>query len=127
MCRHQRQALAGEVVDNDEHPEAAPVGQHVRDEVEAPTLVDPLRQGHWRSRAQGPFAAAAAANRQPLLPVDPEQLFVVQLDALAPQQDVQAPIAEPPAFGSKATQPLAELTVIAARGDIAVSLRRNAD
>jgi hypothetical protein len=62
-------------------------------------------------------------NRQPLLPVDPEQLFVVQSDALAPQQDVQTQIAEASAFGSKATQPLAEPTVIAARGDIAVSLR----
>jgi len=52
---------------------------------------------------------------------------VVQLDALAPQQDVQAPIAKPPAVGSKATQSLAELSVIAARGDIAVGLRRNAN
>jgi hypothetical protein len=40
---------------------------------------------------------------------------------------LQAPIAEPPAFGSKATQPLAKLTVIATRGDIAVGLWRNAD
>jgi hypothetical protein len=47
---------------------------------------------------------------------------VVQLDALAPQRDVETSIAEPPAFGSKATQPFTELTVIAARRDIAVSL-----
>src|SRR6516162_528270 len=40
---------------------------------------------------------------------------------------MQAPIAEPPAFGSKVAQPLAELTVIATRGGIAVSLWRNAD
>jgi hypothetical protein len=52
---------------------------------------------------------------------------VVQLDALATQQDMEAPIAEPPALGGKATQPLAELTVIAGRGDIAVGLRRNSD
>ena len=37
----QRQALAGEIVDNDEHSEAATVGQHIRDEVEAPALVGP--------------------------------------------------------------------------------------
>ena len=123
----QRQALAGEVIDYDEHPEAAPVGQHVRHEVEAPALVGLLRHGHWRSCAQCPFAATATANRQSLFPVDPEQLFVVQPDALALQQDVQAPIAEPPPFGSKATQALAKLTVIAARSDIAVSLWRNAD
>jgi hypothetical protein len=35
-------------------------------------------------------------------------------------QDVQAPIAEPPAFGSNATQPLAEPAVVGARGDIAL-------
>jgi hypothetical protein len=45
--------------------------------------------------------------------------FVVQPDALAPQ-GVQAPITKPPAFGGKATQPFAELTVIAARGDLAM-------
>ena len=78
---NQRQALAGEVVDNDKHPEATPVGQHVGDEVEAPALVDSLRQGHRCARAEGPFAAAAAANRQPLFPVDPKQLLVVHLDA----------------------------------------------
>jgi hypothetical protein len=37
----QRQALAGKVDDNDEHPEASPVGQHVREEVEAPARVGP--------------------------------------------------------------------------------------
>ena len=63
-------------------------------------------------------------NRQSLLPVDPQLLFVVQLDALALQQDMQAAIAKPPAFGSKATQPLSKLTVIGARGGIAVSLWR---
>jgi hypothetical protein len=123
----QRQAFACEVVDNNKHPEAAAIGQHIGDEVEAPALVGTLWQSHWRSRAQCPFAATAATNRQPLFSVDPEQLLVVQLDALPTQQDVQAPIAEPPAFGSKATQPLAELSVIVARADIAVGLRRNAD
>ena len=37
---------------------------------------------------------------------------MVQLDALAPQQDMQAPIADPAAIGDKAMQPLAELTVM---------------
>src|SRR6516162_8794218 len=83
----QRQALTGEVVDNHEHPEAATIGQYVRDKVEAPTPVGTLRQGHWRACAEGPFAAAAVPNRQPLFPVDPEQFLVVQLDALTPQQD----------------------------------------
>jgi hypothetical protein len=32
----QRQASAGEVVDNNEHPEATAIGQHVRDEVQVP-------------------------------------------------------------------------------------------
>jgi len=34
------------------------------------------------------FAATATAKRQSFVPVDPEQLFVVQLDALALQQDM---------------------------------------
>ena len=66
----------------DKHPEAAPVGQHVGDEVEAPALVGSLPQGHRCARAEGPFAAAAAANRQSVFLVDPEQLLVVHHDAL---------------------------------------------
>jgi hypothetical protein len=61
------------------------------------------RQSHWRARAERPLAAAATANRQPLLAVDPEQLFMVQRDTLAPQQNVQPPIAKPPPFTSKPT------------------------
>ena len=82
---NQRQALAGEVVDNDEHPKASTIGQHVGDKVEAPALIRPLRQCHRRACAEGSLAAAAAAHRQSFLSVEPEQLLVVQLDPFAPQ------------------------------------------
>jgi len=45
----QRQALAGEVVDNDQHPEAAAIGQHGGDKVEAPALIRSLWQRHRRA------------------------------------------------------------------------------
>jgi hypothetical protein len=59
----QRQAFAGEVVDNNEHPEPAAIGQHIGDEVEAPALVGTLWQSHWRSRAEGPFATVSRSSR----------------------------------------------------------------
>jgi len=50
--------FSAEVVNDAQDAEATPVRQRVRDEVEAPTLVRPLRNGHRRPCSQGPFAAA---------------------------------------------------------------------
>jgi hypothetical protein len=56
--------------------------------------------------------AAFSLHRQPLLAVEAEQLLVVQRDALPPQQDVQAPIAEAPTLARKPLQPATQLHVI---------------
>ena len=95
---HRGQALAREVVDDVQHPEAAPIVQRIGDEVQAPALVRSLRHRHRRPRTQGPLAAAAAAHREPLLPVEPVDLLQVHSHALPPQQDRQPPIAEPAAL-----------------------------
>ena len=62
----ERQALPGEVVDHDEHPEPSTVRQRVRDEVEAPALVRSLRQASWapacRALAYGRRAASRSAS-----------------------------------------------------------------
>jgi hypothetical protein len=90
---NRRQALAGEVVDH--HQDAqAPGGQAIRDEVERPALVWRLRHSQRRPRAGRTLAAAAAAHRQALLPVQPLQLLMGHDHALALEQDPEPPIAE---------------------------------
>src|SRR6476620_9655545 len=104
---HERQALTSEVIDDHQHPEAAAVREQVGDEVEAPALVEPLRQGHWRPRAQRSLAPAATTHGQALLAVEPEELLVVDLLPLSPQQDQESPIAEPPPQARQIAQALA--------------------
>ena len=67
--RHQRQALAREVVDHGEDAEPPAAGRAVRHEVEAPALVRAIGQRHRRPGAQRPLAAAASADLQPFLAV----------------------------------------------------------
>jgi len=86
-----------------------------------------LWQSHRRPCAQGSLAAATAAHGQPLFTVKPEQLLVVQHDPLAPQQDVQTPIAKPPSLAGEGAQPFPDRRVVASRRGIAVGLRRKAD
>jgi hypothetical protein len=64
-----------------------------------------LQQCHRRSRAQGSLAPATAPYLQPLIAVEPSQLLAFHDNALAPEQDVQSPIAEPPAHGGRFAQP----------------------
>ena len=77
----QRQAFAGEVVDHRQDAEPASIGEGIRQKVQAPALVRPLRDYHRRPRAQGPFAPAAPAHLQPLLAIQPTQLLVVHRHA----------------------------------------------
>ncbi len=57
----------------------------------SPALVRPLRQRNRRPGTQCPFATIAAADLQPFLPVDPQQLLVVRHQAFPRQQLAQAP------------------------------------
>ena len=96
----RRQALAREVVDHDQDPEA-PGGKAVRDEVERPALIR-LRQGQCGPRTGRALAATPAANHQFLLAVQPIQLLVVHAHALALEQDAEPPVAEAPALAGQA-------------------------
>ncbi len=68
--------------------------QRVRHEVEAPSLVRILRDGHRCPRAQSPFATAAFSDRQSLFLVNPVALPPVHRGALPLQKQVQAAVAE---------------------------------
>jgi hypothetical protein len=124
---HQRQALPAEVVDHHENAQAPATAQHIRGEVEAPALVLRLRKRQRRPRAERALAAAALSDRQPLLAVDPEQPFVVDPDALPPEQDQQAAIAEATPLGRQLAQPAPEFAVVRASGAVAVGLRCEPD
>lgn len=78
----QRQALAAAVIDDDQDAHAAAVNELIGHEVERPAVVRPLRHQHGRPRAQGPLAAAPPADHEALFAIEPEQAFVVHLEAL---------------------------------------------
>ena len=102
----QRQALAGAIIDHDQDAHATTVDELVSDEVELPAIVRPLRDQHRRPRAQGALATAPPTYHEALLAIEPEQAFVVHLEALPSQQDVQAPVAEASALMRQSPQPL---------------------
>jgi len=116
---HQRQALARTVIDHRQDAEAPPVRQLVCDEVQRPALVGRQRQVQRSPRAHRSLPAAAPAHRQLLVAIDPLDPFPVDRMALAPQQHVQATIAEPSTFLGQGLQPVAQSAVVRARRLIA--------
>lgn len=106
--RHQCQALAGAVVDDRQDPEAPAVGHLVGDEVQRPALVRSQRDHHRRPCPDRPLAATSAADRQAFLAVEPEQPLVVDLEAFAPEQHMQTPVAEPSPFPGDGLHALAQ-------------------
>ena len=74
---HQRQALAGTIIDHGQDAEAAAAGQLIRHKVERPAVVRRHRNQHRRPGPDRPLATATAAHRKLLFPVEPEQLLVV--------------------------------------------------
>jgi hypothetical protein len=107
-----RRALAGAIVLQVGGAELAPAGQTVLGEVQGPALVGGDRApvpGH------GPAAAllpAAAAEGQLLLAIQPRDELMVGPPALATEQLVQPPVAEPAALAGEGTQALAEPRVL---------------
>ena len=67
---YQRQALAGEIVDDGENAEAPAVTELVMHKIHRPALVWALWQGQWCPGAERPLAPAATANLKPLLGVE---------------------------------------------------------
>src|SRR5215471_1772868 len=92
---HQAKTLSGEVIDHGEDSEAPTAHQRVSHEVDRPTQIAILRDGHRRPGAEGSFAATALAHCEPLLPIEPVELLGIQLDALALEHHAEPPIAEP--------------------------------
>jgi hypothetical protein len=56
--------------------------------------------------------ACACHAGAPLLAIEPEQLLMIQRDAVPPQQDVQPPRAEPPPLTRQGLQPLPDLSIL---------------
>ncbi len=111
-CRPWGQALADGVVDHRQDPETPPVGHLVGDEVQASALVGCQRRFDRPALTHGALATSAAAHRQPFLTVDPLDLLLVRHLALAPQQCVQAAIAEAPPLLDERLQPLSQVAII---------------
>src|ERR1700737_2353032 len=98
----ERQAFAGEVVDDGEDAKPPAVAQLIMQEIQRPVLVWALRSFSG-ARVPRALAAAATANLEPFLGIEPAQFLVVQRDPLAPQQDVQPAVTEaPPDSGDRA-------------------------
>jgi hypothetical protein len=129
---HQAQALPGVVVDHRQDPEPSSIGQCVADEVERPALVRALWQRHLCPCAQGPLASTTAANLQPLLDVEPPQLLVVHMRALARQQHMQPSPAEATAHRRQFPQPRPHRAIVrttapvADRGPLSTPIVRHA-
>ena len=106
------QTFPGEVVDDGEDAEAPAVAQLVMQKIERPALVRTLRQGQRRPSPERSLAAAATANLQPFLGIEPAQLLMVQQEAFAPQQDMPSAVAEATSDRGALAQPRANDTII---------------
>jgi hypothetical protein len=82
----QRQAFATEVIDHREDAEAAAIGKSIRQEVEAPALVRPLRDRQRRPRTPRRLAPAAPAHLQPFLAIEAAELLVIHGQTFAAHQ-----------------------------------------
>jgi len=95
---HCSQAFARHVIDDVEHPETTAGGKLVVNEVQAPALVGERQHRRGGPRANGAPSALPAPDRQPFFAIEPLSPLAVDRDAVAAEQDVQPPIAEPPAL-----------------------------
>ena len=109
---HKRQAFAREVVHHAQDAKPPTAAQRIGDKVQRPALVRPLRQRHRRPGAQCPFATTAAADLQPFLTVDPQQLLVVRHQAFPRQQVAQTPTPKPPPPDRQFSQPLPQVSIV---------------
>src|SRR6516225_6309333 len=92
---------------------------HIRREVEAPTLIEALRQCDRRPGAESPLAARAPTHLKALLTVETAKLLVIHDQPLAGEKDVQAPVAEPTPLRSQLTQSCSHGCIIWPRTTIA--------
>jgi hypothetical protein len=89
LTRDQAKALACAGVQNRQHPNTPSVGQGVADEVHTPTLIGLFGCGSGNPGNGTTMALRAfSLQGQPLFDVEPVDAFVIDLPALAAQQDV---------------------------------------
>src|SRR4051794_25003533 len=98
-------ALARAVVLQVGGAELAPAGEAILGEVERPALVGGDRAPMTRHGATPALLPATAADGQLLLAMQPLDELVVHPPALAAQQRVQPPIAEPPPLAGEGAKP----------------------
>src|SRR6185437_5995603 len=109
--RHQGQTFARAVVDHGEDAETAAVDHLIVHEVQGPALVRGRWQRHRRAHAQGTLAPAATADHEPFCLVQPVDPLAVHHVPLAPQQHIEAAVAEPPALVRQVPKSLAQSLV----------------
>src|SRR5271166_433291 len=117
-------AFPVEIVDHRQDAKAPPIGERIRRKVQRPALIDPLRDRHRRPRSQSSLAAAALANGQALLFVEPIELLAVQRHPFPAKQQMQTPVAEAPALACKLAKALSDRLVASAFCLITIGLRR---
>ena len=123
VVNDSRQTFSGEVVNDTQNPELAAIAQGIGDKVQAPTLVDLLRNGHRCPCSQSPFASTTLAHCKLFLAVQPIELLPVHDDALPFEQQVQATVAKPSPFGSQHSQPFTQGRIIGLACLIPIGLR----
>ncbi len=109
---HRPEALARHVIDDVEDAEPSAGDQLVVHEVQAPALVGERQHRRGRPCANRAPSSLPARDCQPFLAVEPLDLLAVDRDAVPAQQDVQTPMAEPPALLRQLTQTRPQVAII---------------
>ena len=119
----RRETLLRDIVQHIEDPEAASIGELVLHEIHRPSGVGHRLGDKRRAGAEGALAAPPSPDGQTLLAVEPLGALAVHHMAVATQDHVQPPIAEPPVLLGHLAQDFAQLGVIGS--PVSISHRRS--
>lgn len=95
------------------------VREGIRHEVEAPADVGPIRDHDGTPRAERSLGSSAPTDLERLVPIQPAQLLLVHDDTLAPEHDVDPPIAEAAALAGHGLHGLAQGPIVGTDASIA--------
>lgn len=104
--------LLGAVVDHSQALDRPAVGQGVEHEVHRPGVVRTGRDLQRAAFDRGALALSPFAHGQAGFAIQPMDPFVVDHEALALDQDVQSPVAEPPALAGQFEQALLQPVIL---------------
>ena len=99
-----------------------PLDQRVSHEVERPAQITILRDCHGCPGAEGSFATATLAHRQPFLLVQSIKLLVVDLDARSLEHQAETPVTEPPSLRCQFAQAFPQRFIARPLWHIAIAL-----